>query len=88
MSEITGDDAARIIRALTLQFPKVAQRLSVSKASGHILVYLKAKGDKSFIEICDELNMRELHAHRVLSKLERSKYVTITGNNKYRMCEE
>ena len=87
MNELTEKDAARIIRAMTLQFPKVAQRLGVSKCAGHVLSHLKTNGDKGFACIARELNIIELKLHRVLELLERNQYIMLTSNNKYSIAE-
>ncbi len=87
MNEVTEEQAARIIRALTIQFPKVAQKLGVSRAAGHVLRHLRSNGEKCLLDVSDDLNMSELHAHRVLSALERNKYLVITDDNKYKVAE-
>jgi len=87
MNELTDKDAARIIHALTLQFPKVAQRLGVSKCAGHILSHLKTNGNRSFLEIAGDLNIVELKLQRVIGSLERNKYIKLMSDSKYRICE-
>ena len=83
---LTEKEGARIIRAITLEFPKVAQRLGVSKCSAHILIYLKANGEKSLEHIRSELNIDSLHFKRVAAALERNKYITRVENGNYQIA--